>query len=51
MTTDGDIDLVLLNYWGYNEADPESGTVAVLLNNGDATFAPPASPAARPAVP
>jgi len=31
---DGDPDLVMTNYWS------ETGTVSVLLNNGDATFAP-----------
>lgn len=37
---DGDVDIVLPNYWAYDEEDPEAGTVSVLLNNGDATFAP-----------
>ena len=40
LDADGDIDLVLPNYWQYVEGDPESGTASVLLNNGDATFAP-----------
>lgn len=40
LDADGDIDLVLPNYWQYVEEDPDSGTASVLLNNGDATFAP-----------
>ena len=40
LDADGDVDLVLPNYWAYDEDDPDAGTASVLLNNGDGTFAP-----------
>ena len=40
LDADGDLDVIVPNSGEYDDEDPWSGSISVLLNNGDATFAP-----------